>query len=232
MDSNKKKVNLLASKFVILLEKQEALSKEISLLKNEIDNLKNISSDIEEKPNPIQTKSFKAVEEFPEQKTDNLSIKSIKVKPQKFILKKPTIKSDIEKFIGENLINKIGIIVIIIGVSIGAKYAIDNNLISPTVRIILGYLVGLGLFVFALKLKENYLQFSAALYSGAMAIIYFITYAAFSYYSLFPAAVAYSIMVITTVLTVFGALKYDKQVIAHIGLVGAYSIPFLLSKET
>lgn len=238
MDSNKKKVNLLASKFVILLDKQEALSKEISSLKNEIDNLKNISSDIEEKPiplekpNPIQKKTFKAVEEFPEQKTDNLSIKSTKVKPQKFILKKPTIKSDIEKFIGENLINKIGIIVIIIGVSIGAKYAIDNNLISPTVRIILGYLVGLGLFVFALKLKENYLQFSAALYSGAMAIIYFITYAAFSYYSLFPAAVAYSIMVITTVLTVFGALKYDKQVIAHIGLVGAYAVPFLLSKET
>jgi uncharacterized membrane protein len=237
MDSNDKKVNLLATKFVILLNKQEALNKEISSLKNEIDNLKNISSDVKEKPspqekyNPIETKTYKSIEGFPKQKTDNLTIEPAKVKRQKFILKKPTIKSDIEKFIGENLINKIGIIVIIIGVSIGAKYAIDNNLISPTIRIILGYLVGLGLFIFALKLKENYKQFSAALYSGAMAIIYFITYAAFSYYSLFPSAVAYSIMVITTVLTVFGALKYDKQVIAHIGLVGSYSIPFLLSKE-
>lgn len=90
MDSNKKKVNLLASKFVILLDKQEGLSKEISSLKNEIDNLKNSSSDIEEKsippekPNPIQTKTFKSVEEFPERQTDNLSIKPTKVNRQKF----------------------------------------------------------------------------------------------------------------------------------------------------
>ena len=40
-------------------------------------------------------------------------------------------KGDFEKFIGENLISKIGIIVLVLGVGIGAKYAIDNNLISP-----------------------------------------------------------------------------------------------------
>ena len=38
-------------------------------------------------------------------------------------------KSDLEKFIGENLINKIGIAITIIGVAIGAKYSIDHDLI-------------------------------------------------------------------------------------------------------
>ena len=102
MDSNDKKVNLLATKFVILLNKQEALNKEISSLKNEIDNLTNISSDVKEKPspqekyNPIETKTYKSIEGFPKQKTDNLTIEPAKVKRQKFILKKPTIKKQLD----------------------------------------------------------------------------------------------------------------------------------------
>ena len=59
------------------------------------------------------------------------------------------ISNELEKFIGENLINKIGIAILIIGVAIGAKYSIENDLISPLTRIILGYLLGLGLLVLA-----------------------------------------------------------------------------------
>src|SRR3954469_23614750 len=47
-------------------------------------------------------------------------------------------KANLEKFIGENLISKIGIIVLVLGVGIGAKYAIDNGWISPLMRIIFG----------------------------------------------------------------------------------------------
>ena len=51
-------------------------------------------------------------------------------------------KEDWERFIGGNLFNKIGIAIILIGVFIGVKYSIDHDLISPTMRIILGYLTG------------------------------------------------------------------------------------------
>lgn len=77
--------------------------------------------------------------------------------------------SNLEKFIGENLINKIGILIIIVGVVIGAKYSIDNNLISPLTRILLGYLTGLSLVVLGFKLKKNYHGYSAVLVSGALA---------------------------------------------------------------
>jgi len=143
--------------------------------------------------------------------------------------KSPKISIDLEKFVGENLINKIGIAILIIGVAIGAKYSIENDLISPTTRIILGYLVGLGLLGFGLKLKMKYENFSAVLVSGAMAILYFMTYAAFSFYDLFSQVFAFLLMVVFTVFTVIAALNYNKQVIAHIGLVGAYAVPFLLS---
>lgn len=138
-------------------------------------------------------------------------------------------KSDWERFIGENLFNKIGIAITVIGVAIGAKYAIDNELISPLTRIVLGYLVGLGLLGFAIRLKGNYANFSAVLLSGAMAILYFLTYAAYDFYGLIPQGVTFVLMALFTVFTVVAALNYDRQVIAHIGLVGAYAVPFLLS---
>lgn len=141
-------------------------------------------------------------------------------------------KSNIERFIGENLISKIGILILIIGVAIGAKYAIDNNLISPLTRIIIGYIFGFGLLGFAFKLREKYLSFSAVLLSGATAIMYFITFFAHTPYEIFNQTTAFVLMLIFTAFTVAAAINFDRQVIANIGLVGAYAIPFLLSNNS
>ncbi len=137
-------------------------------------------------------------------------------------------KSSVEKFIGENLISLIGIVITIIGVGIGAKYAIDNNLISPIFRIALGYVFGFGLLGIAARLKPNYHNFSAVLMSGALAILFFITFAAHSFFGLISQNTAFSLMFVITVFTVVTALLYNSRVIAHIGLVGAYTVPFLL----
>ncbi len=141
-------------------------------------------------------------------------------------------RSDLERFIGENLISKVGIIVLIIGVGIGVKYSIDNDLISPLTRILLGYGFGFGLVGLAIKLKPNYLNFSAALLSGGMAIMYFVTYFAYSLYGLIPQTSAFALMVIFTIFTVAASVAYNRQVVAHIGLVGAYGVPFLLSSDS
>ncbi len=145
------------------------------------------------------------------------------------VFKAPGAGLNLEKFVGENLINKIGIIITVLGVGIGAKYAIDHELISPLTRIILGYLLGAGFFVMAGRLKERYEAFSAVLLSGAMAILYFITFAAYSFYALMPQALAFGLMVLFTLYTVVAAMQYQRQVIAIIGLVGAYAVPILLS---
>gem|GEM_PF-62401 len=141
-------------------------------------------------------------------------------------------RSELEKFIGENLISKIGIIVLIIGVGIGAKYAIDKGWITPIMRIIFGYAVGFSLLGLAVKLKPKYHNFSAVLLSGGMAIMYFITYFAYSLYELIPQSAAFALMVIFTIFTAASAIIYNRQWIAHVGLVGAYAVPFLLSNNS
>ena len=135
---------------------------------------------------------------------------------------------DTESFIGTKVISIVGILLMMLGIGYGAKYAIENNLISPTVWIIAVYVLGTALLLTALKLKSKYENFSAVLLSGAMAIYYFTTYFAFAQYDLIAREVAFGMMLIFTVFTVISALRYDNQIIAHIGFVGAYAVPFLV----
>ncbi len=238
-----KRLDELQTRLDNLLESQRTFQREISEIRYEMKvlrtnlNSQNTSAKFEtsEKPPakdyvppaqkpPLEDHSAKREKAAP--KYEPIFSERLKSEP------KTAARSNIEKFIGENLISKIGIVILIIGVAIGAKYAIDNNLVSPLMRIISGYAMGIGLVGLAVRLKTKYLNFSAVLLSGGMAIMYFITFFAHSLYALINQPTAFVLMLIFTVFTVLSAINYDRQVIAHIGLVGAYSIPFLLSDDS
>ena len=150
------------------------------------------------------------------------------------VVKDPGVQKNfrLENFIGLRLIHFVGIIVLVIGLSIGVKYAIDRKLISEAARIVLVYLAGAFLYFLSLMLKKKYQLFSAILFSGAMASLYFTTYAAFVYYGFFSFAVTFLLMACFTVYTVFESIRYNRQEIAVLGMVGAYGIPFLISANS
>ena len=231
------KINELEQRIGNLLYRQSVFYKEIKQLENELAELKrqsNFSS--VSAVNTVKTPAEKPIErptEAPAEKTTETPVITAPSTPKpQFSLptiNRPKQPSDLEKIIGESWINTIGILIVIIGVAIGAKYSIENELISPLTRIILGYLVGVGLLGFGIKLKPKFEGYSAVLVSGSISIFYFITYFAYSFYNLIPQILAFAMMLIFTVFTVFAAIKYNRVVIAHIGLIGAYAVPFLLS---
>lgn len=237
MENSFEKINQLHDKLDYLLKRQDEFSKEIDSLRLELNELKTdelayFLEESESIDNPIVDSTF--VTENEEKSTETYFDPYVNKEEEFQPIDAPESnvskgKSDLEKFIGENLINKVGIAITIIGVAIGAKYTIENNLITPLTRIILGYLFGLGLLGFGIKLKSNFENFSAVLVSGAMAILYFITFAAYDFYDLFPQLIAFSLMVFFTIFTVIASLNYNLQIIALIALVGAYAVPFLLS---
>jgi len=254
MSENNEGIDHLTKKLDMLLSRQTSFSIEINELRQEINKVKASVvkppvSEVTARTTAISVEVPKVKQEIPTEATESVSdyIRSQKratetvkpepigipvVKPVNPSANKPKAapaKSDFERFIGENIINKIGIVITVLGVGIGAKYSIEHQLISPLTRIILGYLIGIGLMAFGIKLKKNYENYSAVLVSGAIAILYFITFAAYSFYGLFPQAVAFAMMVIFTAFSVVTAINYNKQIIAHLGLVGAYAVPFLLS---
>jgi uncharacterized membrane protein len=221
-------INQLLDQMELLIKKQEALAQEINALKTNVVQLARMDDSVSI---PIlAVPVVKEVEPEPIQPAVTMSAAEIleTLQPPS-PPKNPFFNQSFEKFIGENLINKIGIIILVLGVGIGTKYAIDHELISPLTRIIFGYLCGAGLLALAFRLKQKYEGYSAVLLSGSMAILYFLTFAAHAYYQLIPAPLAYGLMVMLTVFTVVAAIQYNRQVIGIIGLVGAYAVPFLLS---
>jgi uncharacterized membrane protein len=138
----------------------------------------------------------------------------------------------LENIIGLKLIHFAGIIVLIIGLSIGVKHAIDVNLITPTLRIILAYATTGLLFFISFNLRKNYEVLSIILFSGSMASAYFTTYAAYEYYSMLPRLLAFGLMLLFTFFTIYNSLKYNRQEIAILGLVGAYAIPFFVGGKS
>ncbi|MBI1268782.1 MAG: DUF2339 domain-containing protein [Cryomorphaceae bacterium] len=229
MAENQDQINAMLVRLEEMLKQQEAFSREILAMKGEL--LKQKTAGQSTQKNEAE---FAAPQIIPQPPAQPAPItpkpqQQMAAAPQPQQPRIPKPKSDIEKFIGENLINKIGILITVLGVVFGAKYSIEHDLVSPLTRIVLGLLVGLGLLGFGMKLKAKYESFSAVLVSGAMASLYFVTFAAHMLYQLIPQTVAFAFMVVYTAFTVFAALKYDRKVIALIGLIGAYAVPFLLS---
>lgn len=191
------------------------------------DELRQLQEELEGLSKEVQLQQEKILQL--QQRIAHLTNSEIALAKESKTLNKP--KFSLENFIGLRLINFIGIIVLVIGLSIGVKYAIDRNLISEGMRITLAYLAGIVLYVLSLQLKKKYVLFSAILFSGGMASLYFTTYAAHVYYSIFSFELAFIIMAVLTVYTVYEAIRYNRQEIALLGLVAAYGIPFLISKN-
>jgi uncharacterized membrane protein len=198
-----------------MLVKVDMLSAQITAHQKEIDELKSQINHLQHAANPHPS--------FQYQKGKIAISNNKKTIPFKTIYYK-----SFENFVGLKLIHFVGILVLIAGLSIGVKYGIDKNMISPLLRIVLAYAAGIILYLLSLQLRKKYLFFSMVLFSGAMASLYFTTYAAFEYYDLLLRTTAFIIMVLLTCFTVYHSLKYNRQEIALLGLTGAYAVPFFV----
>ncbi|HLM60835.1 MAG TPA: DUF2339 domain-containing protein [Pyrinomonadaceae bacterium] len=242
MSDLREKINGLQAQLDKMVEYQDYFYREINQIREEIKSLSQpipeIKSDTEIKPQikrPFEEKVFsKPPQASIVQPESNQSQKSYQPPIFNTTQHRPANKpkSNLEEIIGGNLISLFGIVITILGVGIGAKYAIDRDLISPATRIILGYAFAAILFGIAVWLKKKYLNFSAVLLGGSLTKMYFLTFFAYSYYGLIPQRIAFLMMLFFTAFTVVVAINYNRQVIAHSGLVGAYAVPFMLSENS
>lgn len=136
---------------------------------------------------------------------------------------------DLEKFIGENLINKIGILILVLGISYFVKFAIDKNWISEPARVGIGMFVGGLIMLIAHKLRLNYKAFSSVLVAGAIAVFYLTIAIAFHDYHLFGQKVAFSIMVLITAFSSLVCISYNRIELAALTLIGGFAVPFMVS---
>lgn len=213
------KIEELTRRIQQLAQQQTTISNQLVQLINELDVLKQqVGSTTTVTPQPVE----RVIEAIPSPAPPKLAAPPSPARTS----------SSFEEFIGKNVASKVGILVTIVGIFIGAKYAIDHELVSPLVRVINGYVCGTALIGVAIWLKKKYEAYSSVLMGGGLAVLYFITYIAFSFYNMLPLEVAFAMMMAFTAGTVYAALLYDRVIIAHLALIGAYAIPFLLSDNS
>ena len=136
---------------------------------------------------------------------------------------------DLEKFIGENLINKIGIGILVLGIGFFVKFAIDQNWINEIGRVAIGIACGGILIGVAHKLRKTFKPFSSVLVGGGLAVFYFTIAIAFHDYQIFSQTVAFILMVLITAFAILLSIAYDRQELAVLSIVGGFSSPMMLS---
>lgn len=136
----------------------------------------------------------------------------------------------LETFTGwdaQTWLNRLGIVLLLLGVGFLFRYSIDRGWLTPLVRVAFGATVGTALTVIGLRMGERR-RFASVLLGGGMASFYITGWAAFYLYSLVSYTLAFVAMVAIT-LAAFGlALRRGQPALAVLGAAGGLGVPLLL----
>ncbi len=190
-----------------------------------------------EKQEDSQEEKYKAAKEKPEKISESKEVEKEKAAPYYQYQKKQPKKEksfwekypDLEKFIGENLINKIGIVILVFGLAFFVKYAIDKNWIGEIGRVAIGISSGGILIAIAHRLRKTFQAFSSVLVGGGLAVLYFSIALGFQDYELFSQGAAFVIMIIITSFAVLLSLFYNRKELAVLAIVGGFATPLMVT---
>ncbi len=144
-------------------------------------------------------------------------------------------KQSFEHNFGARLPVWIGGIAFALGGLFLVKYSIDNNLLSPFVRVLLGGLLGLGLLAAGDVVRQrpnfaNGRRIAQSLSGAGIAVLYLAVYAATSLYELLSPTVGFIGMAAVTATGIVLSLRYGKP-IALLGLIFGFITPALVQSS-
>src|SRR6202047_4669022 len=141
-----------------------------------------------------------------------------------------------EEVLVENWLVWLGGLALALGGAFLVKLSIDYGLLTPVVRIVLGVLLGIGLWAGAEWVvweepaeirPSNVAQALAAAGGGT---IFASLFAAYQLYGLLPPALAFPLLALTSAATVLMSLQHGPFV-AGLGLTGAFAVPLLAGSD-
>lgn len=142
----------------------------------------------------------------------------------------PSKPFDWEAFFGVKLFAWIGGFVLFLGIVFLVKYSFDNNLITPSMRVVIGTVIGLILIATGwFTAARNFRVSGQSLCATGVVVLYGNIFAAHVFYHLIALGPAFASMAIVTAAAFFLAVRMNAQVIVILGLLGGFLTPVLLS---
>lgn len=246
---NEKTAILKGSKKKIEIYFRNATNKNINELKNlenkatkkidelrimaskELDSTNEIFKEISNVEKHLKEKIKENKESFNNQKQNILdelkaeyqSLKNKEISEE--ALEKKKKYNDLEVKIGLNLINKLGMILILLGSITAMKYTYTNWLNDYT-KAGLGFLLGfLFLGVGEFFNKKNKTLFGLGLTGGGIGVLYLSVFSSYFIFDILNMSLSLFISFIITSLSIYLSSRYNSQTVCGLSLVGGY-LPF------
>jgi uncharacterized membrane protein len=134
-------------------------------------------------------------------------------------------------FTGGNALTRIGVVVLFFGVGFLLKYFAHYITIPIELRLSGVALLGAVLIALGIKLQANRPGYGLSLQGAGAGILYLTVFAAFRFYDVLPATVAFVLLAATAGLTVWLAIRNDSQPLAGLAIAGGFLAPFLVDSH-
>lgn len=132
---------------------------------------------------------------------------------------------------GGNTVVRMGVVVLFIGLAFLARYAVENALLPPELRLAAIGVAGIALFAFGLRMhrRSGRLAYALTLQGAGIAVLYLTVFAAFRLYQFLPAGIAFAALGLVCLFSAVIALALNALPLAFIGFAGGFAAPVLVS---
>ncbi|MDF1837904.1 MAG: DUF2339 domain-containing protein, partial [Planctomycetota bacterium] len=130
---------------------------------------------------------------------------------------------------GGNTLARVGLLVLLVGVVLLLKYAVDNSLFPVEMRMASAAGLGMALVAVGFWQRSRRPDFALVLQGGGLATMYLVVFFSYQVYALIPGQAAFGMLV---GLAGFGgvmAVKQNSMALILIGVVGGFLAPILAS---
>jgi len=130
---------------------------------------------------------------------------------------------------GENLLVKLGVVILFFGVAFLVKYAAQHGLFPLELRLTAAALVGCVLLAVGWRLRTKRPVYAQVIQGGGVGILYLTTFAAMRLYHLIPTVAGFTLLVAICLIAGLLAILQDAQPMAVLGTAGGFLAPELAS---
>ncbi len=138
-----------------------------------------------------------------------------------------------EQLIGQNWLNRIGALVLLLCAFFFVKYAFDQGWLSPAARVMIGALAGVAMIVTGeIYLRKSLRTFAGGLLGCGIGVLYVSAFGAHSFYGLVSTNTAFILYTIVTAISIAVSMHARMQPVAVLAVIGGFATPIALSTNT
>jgi len=130
---------------------------------------------------------------------------------------------------GGNLVAKLGLLILFIGVSFLLKYTAARVTLPIELRLAGIVLADLALLAWGWGIRLRRPAISLPVQGAALAVLMLVTFGAFRVYQLIPGSLAFALLLVLTVFTCILAVLQNAMWLAIFGIAGGFATPILAS---